>query len=182
MIYLQLFWTFMKVGLFAFGGAYGAIPLIQDAVLRNQWMDSEMFSNMLAISESTPGPIMVNAATYVGSMQAGFFGAFCATFGVVFPAFWIIILISACMNKVIKAKAVQAVLKGIKPCVIGLILATGLYMLYVGIGIESGLDIRAIFIFGFLLAIIFIYGKIRKKEVSSIYLIVISAVIGAVIY
>ena len=70
MIYLRLFLEFLKIGLFSFGGAYAAIPLIQDVVLENGWMDSEMISNMIAISEPTPGPIMVNAATYVGGTQA----------------------------------------------------------------------------------------------------------------
>ena len=72
MIYIKLLIAFLKIGLFSFGGAYGAIPLIRDVVLENQWMDAEMFSNLVALSESTPGPIMVNMATYVGSKQGGF--------------------------------------------------------------------------------------------------------------
>ena len=75
MTYLLLFLEFFKIGMFAFGGAYGAIPLIQESILRNGWMDETMFANMLAISESTPGPIMVNAATYIGSRCAGVPGA-----------------------------------------------------------------------------------------------------------
>ena len=76
MIYLNLFVGFLKVGIFAFGGAYGAIPLIREVVLSYGWLDDEMLTYMIAVSESTPGPIMVNLATYVGSSQAGFFGAF----------------------------------------------------------------------------------------------------------
>ena len=75
MIYLDLFLGFLKVGCFAFGGAYGAIPLIRDVVMSYGWLSDEMLTYMIAVSESTPGPIMVNLATYVGSSQAGFLGA-----------------------------------------------------------------------------------------------------------
>lgn len=74
MIYLDLFLGFLRVGCFAFGGAYGAIPLIRDTVLSYGWLDDEALAYMIAVSESTPGPIMVNLATYVGSNQAGFWG------------------------------------------------------------------------------------------------------------
>ena len=75
MIYLELFIGFLKVGLFAFGGAYGAIPLIRDVVLSYGWIDDEMLTYMIAVSESTPGPIMINLATYVGSSRGGLAGA-----------------------------------------------------------------------------------------------------------
>ena len=93
MIYLDLFLGFLKVGCFTFGGAYGAIPLIRDVVLSYGWLGDEELTYMIAISESTPGPIMVNLATYVGSSQGGFFGALLATLAVVLPAFFIIILV-----------------------------------------------------------------------------------------
>ena len=87
MIYIELFLGFLKVGCFAFGGAYGAIPLIRDVVLTYGWIDEEMLTYMIAVSESTPGPIMVNLATYIGSNQAGFLGAVIATLAVVTPSF-----------------------------------------------------------------------------------------------
>ena len=68
---MELFWAFLKIGAFAFGGAYGAIPLIRDTVLSHGWMDAQMFANLTAVAESTPGPIMVNLATYVGAAKAG---------------------------------------------------------------------------------------------------------------
>lgn len=79
MIYLDLLIGFLEVGLFSFGGAYAAIPLIRDVVISHGWMDDEMLSYMIAVSESTPGPIMVNLATYVGSNKGGLLGAFIAT-------------------------------------------------------------------------------------------------------
>lgn len=98
MIYLELFLGFLKVGCFAFGGAYGAIPLIRDVVMSYGWLSDEMLTYMIAVSESTPGPIMVNLATYVGSNQAGFLGAFVATLAVVLPSFLIILLVTALLK------------------------------------------------------------------------------------
>ena len=95
MIYLKLFWDFFRVSCFTFGGAYGAIPLIRDMVLGNGWLTDERLTYMIAVSESTPGPIMVNMATYIGSDQAGFWGSVVATVGVVLPAYLVILLIVA---------------------------------------------------------------------------------------
>ena len=106
MIWLELFWGFLKVGLFAFGGAYGAIPLIRDVVLSYGWISDETLTYMIAVSESTPGPIMVNLATYVGSSQAGLAGAILATTAVVLPSFFIILLLMAALKTAIRNKYV----------------------------------------------------------------------------
>ena len=95
MIYLELLIGFLKVGLFSFGGAYAAIPLIREVVLSYGWVSEEMLTDMIAVSESTPGPIMVNLATYVGTSQAGIPGAIIATLASILPAFVIILLIAA---------------------------------------------------------------------------------------
>ena len=128
MIYLDLFLGFLKVGCFAFGGAYGAIPLIRDVVMSYGWLNEEMLTYMIAVSESTPGPIMVNLATYIGSSQAGFLGSVMATLAVVLPSFLIILLVTVLLKTALKNPYVQAVLRGLKPCVIGIVLATGVYM------------------------------------------------------
>lgn len=94
MIYLELFIAFLEVGLFSFGGGYVSIPLIREIVLTYGWMDDEMITHMIAVSESTPGPLMVNMATYVGSTQGGILGALIATLAVVLPAFLIIIFVN----------------------------------------------------------------------------------------
>ena len=91
MIYFDLILGFLKVGCFAFGGAYGAIPLIRDVVLNYGWLTDEELTYMIAVSESTPGPIMVNLATYIGSTQAGLPGGILATLAVVLPSFLIIL-------------------------------------------------------------------------------------------
>ena len=185
MIYLDLLIGFLKVGLFAFGGAYGAIPLIRDVVLAYGWLDDEMLTYMIAVSESTPGPIMVNLATYVGSSQAGFPGALIATAAVVLPSFIIILLIMALLKKLLKNPDVQAILRGMKPCIIGIILATGLYMILhncVDSSIQFSLNTTAIIMTVVLSAVYFGSGKILKKGISPIGLIGISAVAGIIIY
>ena len=113
MIYLELFLGFLKVSCFAFGGAYGAIPLIRDQVLAYGWLSDEALTYMIAVSESTPGPIIVNLATYIGSTKAGFPGAVIATLAVVLPSFFVILLITALLKNAVKNKYVQAVLRGL---------------------------------------------------------------------
>ena len=119
---MELFWAFLKIGAFAFGGAYGAIPLIRDTVLSHGWMDAQMFANLTAVAESTPGPIAVNAATYVGYRVAGFWGSLCATLGVVSPSFVIIALLSLVLRQFESLKAVQYAFMGIRAAVLALIL------------------------------------------------------------
>ncbi len=178
---LLLFWEFFKIGLFTFGGAYGAIPLIHECVISNGWMNEGMFSNMLAISESTPGPIMVNSATYIGCDQAGILGGVVATFGVVLPSFIVIILISAFLKKYMTHKAVSSVLDGIKPCLAGVILATGLHtaivtLFYFGESVSA--DIPMLIIFAILIGASVLSYVIRKKKLSPILLICIAAGLG----
>lgn len=185
MIYLDLFLGFLKVGCFAFGGAYGAIPLIRDVVMSYGWLSDEMLTYMIAVSESTPGPIMVNLATYVGSNQAGFWGAVIATTALVLPSFLIILLITALLKTALKNKYVQAVLRGLKPCVIGIVLATGLYMIVQNcLSAGKGMNIDVVsLVITFVLAVIMIaYKHISKKKMSPIMLIVLSAITGMIVY
>lgn len=185
MIYLDLFLGFLKVGCFAFGGAYGAIPLIRDVVMSYGWLSDEMLTYMIAVSESTPGPIMVNLATYIGSSQAGFLGAVIATLAVVLPSFLIILLVTALLKTALKNKYVQAVLRGLKPCVIGIVLATGIYMVLGNcFGTVSAIKVslQAIIITALLVASMFGYKHFAKKKLSPILLIIISAVTGIVVY
>lgn len=104
---MELFWAFLKIGAFAFGGAYGAIPLIRDTVLSHGWMDAQMFANLTAVAESTPGPIMVNLATYVGLWKPVCPGALVATLGVVLPSFVLILLVSAAFRSLLGYPAVR---------------------------------------------------------------------------
>ena len=184
MILPDLFIGFLKVGCFAFGGAYGAISLIRDVVLSYGWLDDEMITYMIAVSESTPGPIMINLATYVGSSQAGILGSLVATLAVVLPSIIIILLATALLKTVLKNPYVQAVLRGLKPCVIGIILATGVFMIIRnGIAVQDGaLVIRPLVLTLVLGAAYFGSRKIRKGGISPILLIFLSAVAGIAAY
>lgn len=185
MIYLELFLGFLKVGLFSFGGAYGAIPLIRDVVISNGWLDDEMLAYMIAVSESTPGPIMVNLATYIGSSQAGFPGSVTASLAVILPAFIIILLIMALLKAVLKNPYVQTVLQGLKPCMAGIILATGVFMILKNCvdPLESMLpDTQAVLLTGCLAVIYFGSKKVIKTGISPVMLIVFSALAGMAVY
>ena len=181
MIYLDLFLGFLKVGCFSFGGAYGAIPLIRDVVLSNGWLNDEAVTYMVAVSESTPGPIMVNMATYVGSSQAGLLGSLVATTAVVLPSFLITLLVTVLLSSALKNRYVKAVLQGLKPCVIGIILATGLYMILQNC-IHTDSSFSSLFLTGVLSFIMFGTKPILKKKISPITLIAISAFLGIIVY
>ena len=185
MIYLELMFAFLQVGCFSFGGAYAAIPLIRDVVLSYGWLNDETLTYMIAVSESTPGPIMVNLATYVGSSQAGILGAALATTAVVFPSFVIILLVSAALNRVVKNPYVQAVLRGLKPCIAGIILATGLFMTIkncLPVGEGSQLDLRGLVLTVILAVVMFVVKTKDKKRISPIGLIILAAVLGMIVY
>lgn len=185
MIYLDLFAGFLKVGCFAFGGAYGAIPLIRDVVLSYGWLNDDMLTYMIAVSESTPGPIMVNLATYVGSSQGGFLGTVTATAAVVLPSFLIILLVTALLHHLLENRYIQRLLRGMKPCVTGIVLATGLYMTFqhcLGQGKQPQQVFQALFvIFGLVLGKMG-YQRVTKKKLSPIGLILASAVLGIIVY
>ena len=188
MIYLELFLTFLQIGAVSFGGGYGMISLIREKVLMHGWLTEEELLNMIAVAESTPGPIAVNMATFVGSAQGGMFGAFLSTLGVVLPSFIIILLITALIRNFLKYKGVQAFLGGIRPCVVGLILATALMMFsgmlldFKHFGNTITPDVKGLVIFAVIVAVAIIFKKIRKKPLSPIILILVSAGLGMVIY
>lgn len=188
MIYLKLFLTFFEIGIFTFGGGYAMISLIRDKALALGWLTEEELMNMIAVSESTPGPIAVNMATFVGSTQGGVIGSLVATIGVVLPSFIIILLICSVIRNFLKYKGVQAFLRGVRPCVIALILATAITMalgtLLKFTTLTGGIspDVRGIIILAILISVAFIFKKIKKKKPSPILMILISAGLGMLIY
>ena len=185
MMYLDLLLGFLKVGCFSFGGAYAAIPLIRDVVLSYGWIDEEMLTYMIAVSESTPGPIMVNLATYVGAVKAGIPGAAIATLSVVFPAFIVTVLITSLLARATENRYVQALLGAVKPCIIGIILFTGLRMTVKSmLADHSGLslDFTAAAITAGLAIVYFGARKLRKGGISPILLILLAAVTGIAVY
>ena len=182
MIYLDLFLGFLRVGCFAFGGAYSAIPLIRDVVFSYGWLGDEALTAMIAVAESTPGPIMVNLATYVGSSQAGLGGAVLATLAVVLPSFIVILLAAAAIGAYFRKPAAQAVLRGVKPCIIGVILATGATMTVKSFCSSAGaFDGKALLIAVVLAALAFTSPPKLRKKLSPIALILIAAVLGVIL-
>lgn len=182
MIYLDLILGFLRVGLFTFGGGYAAIPLIRDVALSYGWLTEEQLAYMIAVSESTPGPIMVNLATYVGSSQGGMLGAAISNVAVVTPSFCIILLILVVLKNMLKNPWVQAMLGGMQPCVVGIILATGVQMTLKGCMPEGVVDFRAVIIGVIMAALVVVGKKVLKKKLSAIQLIMVSAVLGIVFY
>ena len=122
MIFLQLFWEFFKTGLFAVGGGMATVPFLFDISSRTGWFTASELVNMIAISESTPGPIGVNMATYVGFETAGILGGLVATFGLVLPSIIIIVIISCLLSRFSENPIVKTVFKYLRPAVIGLLL------------------------------------------------------------
>ena len=187
-VLLRLFLTFAKIGLFTFGGGYAMIPLIRDECLANEWLTEEELLNFIAVSESTPGPVAVNMATFVGSSQAGILGSLCATVGVILPSFIIILLIVAVLKNVLKYAGVRATLSGVRPVVVGLILGTAAVMFLrqlFGIsafGSAVSFDWRAVVIFALLTLVTVLYTRLRKRKISPIFLILFAGVAGVIFY
>ena len=186
MICLTLFWNFLMIGTLSFGGGYGMISLVREAVLGHGWLTESEFLSFIAVSESTPGPLAVNMATFIGSSQAGLPGALVATLGVVLPSFVIILLVAAALQNLLRYAGVQAVLDGVRPCVVAMILATAVTM---GLSTLGGYaagrfapDGRAIAVFVLLGLVHFGYKKIRQKAPSPIGMILLSAVLGIVFW
>lgn len=188
MIYLKLFLTFFEIGAVSFGGGYGMVSLIREKVLFNGWLTETGFLDIIAVSESTPGPLAVNMATFVGSSQAGFFGSVCATLGVVLPSFIIILLIAAALKGLMKYAGVQAFLSGVRPCVVALISATA-----ITIGLSSFFSIKTVHdapkvdfgslaVFAVIAVFALVFKKIKKKLPSPIFMIVLSAFLGIFVF
>ncbi len=130
MIYLQLIWSFFQIGLFSFGGGYAALPLIQQQVTAvHTWLTLQEFTDVLTISQMTPGPIAINAASFVGTRVAGIPGALAATFGTVLPAIFIILALAWFYYRYHSLKVMQGALSGLRPAVVALIGSAGISIL-----------------------------------------------------
>lgn len=185
----DLFFTFFKIGLFTFGGGYAMISLVSEQTVSKGWLTEAELLNMIAVAESTPGPIAVNMATFVGSTQAGILGSAMATLGVVLPSFIIILLISAVIKNFLKYEGVKAFLLGVRPCVVALILGTAITIGFstllgfknINVG-KINPDYIGIVIFAVVAAAAALLKKLLGKKPSPIVLILISALLGMVLY
>lgn len=178
MVLLDLFLVFFKIGLFGFGGGYAILTMIQKELIAFGWITIEEFANIAAISQMTPGPIAVNAATYVGYRVAGFWGSALATFGVSLPSFFLVILVAHFIMKFKESRLIDACMKGIRPVTVAFIASAAIFFVY-----ESFVDITmplminpapfAIFVLAFLASLIF--------KMDTILIILLSAVMGLII-
>ena len=174
---LKLFLTMFKIGLFTFGGGYAMIALLENEfVEKKQFLTKEEFLNMLAIAESTPGPIAINSATYIGYKTAGVMGSAFATLGVCLPSFIIIYIISLFFDAFLKLKFVQYAFLGIRACVVYLIASAGFKLLK---GLKSGVLPKIIFISVFILMTAF---SIFAIKFSTVFYILISGTLALIIY
>lgn len=183
-ILLQLFWSFIQIGLFSFGGGYAAMPLIQEqAVTIHGWLTLTEFTDIVTISEMTPGPIAINAATFVGTRVAGLAGALVATFGCVLPSLVIALTLAWVYTHYKKLAPLQGVLAGLRPAVVAIIASSGLTILCLAFfgakaipAALSQVDFVAVALFA---AALF---ALRKWKASPIIVILISGALGLIAY
>ena len=182
MIYWLLFWEFLKTGLFAIGGGLATIPFLMDISARHpEWYSMEDLSNMIAVSESTPGPIGINMATYVGFTTAGVLGSILATIGIVLPSLVIIMIIAGFLSKFRENKLVKNTFYSLRPAVIGMLgvsLASMIIPLFFDFSAVAFLDtvnLKAIALFAVLL-----FGILKFKKHPIVY-IAIGAIVGIIL-
>ena len=196
MVYLDLFLSFLKIGLFTIGGGYAMIPLISDTAIGKGWITEDLLIDFIAIAESTPGPFAVNIATYTGTVVGeayggfgyGVLGALCATFGVVAPSVIIIVLVVKLFSRFMTKPSVQEVFTGVRSSVAGLLLSVfATLFITVILGLSSvwdksevGFDYIGFIIF----AVMMVAGnvKIKGKKLHPIAIVLMSALMGVLMY
>ena len=176
MIYLQLFWEFFKTGLFALGGGMATVPFLFDISAKTGWFTASELANMIAISESTPGPIGVNMATYVGFRTAGVFGGIVATIGLATPSFIIILIVATLLTRFRNNPIVDTVFKYLRPAVIGLIMfALWQLVPLTFLGADRNILILPVIAFAVLL-----FCLLKFKKIHPIVWIGVGAVFGII--
>ena len=172
-MFLKLFWSFFKIGLFGFGGGYGMISMIQfDVVDKNGWMTNSEFADILALSQMTPGPISINCATYIGYNQGGIIGAIFTTFALCLPTILLMAIVITWLFKNKENHYVKVLLSSLNPIVVGLIFSAGVLMMNKEnfVGFESVIVCAIVFVATFFF------------KVNPIYLIIMSGIFGYFYY
>lgn len=184
MIYVRLFLVFFKIGLFSVGGGLATLPFLQQLVTKYGWITSDELVNMIAISESTPGPIGVNAASFIGNETAGILGGIVATLGLITPSIIIILIVAHYFGKISEKHIVKSAFYGIRPAVAGLIGAAGFEVAKITLfNIDKTFKFKNLLDFfdikGIMLFIVMLY-LIKKYNKHPIFYIVGAAIIGVV--
>ena len=182
MIYLQLFYTFFKIGLFGFGGGYAMLSMIQgEVVTRYNWVSSQGFTDIVAISQMTPGPIGINAATYVGFTSTGsIWGSVIATFAVVLPSFILMLTISKFFLKYQKHPAVESVFSGLRPAVVGLLASAALVLMNTE-NFGSPTKDTYTFVISVIIFLVAFIGT-KKYKANPILMIIACGIAGLILY
>jgi len=184
MIYLELFWSFFQIGLFSFGGGYAALPLIQNQVVEiNHWLTLTEFTDLITISQMTPGPIAINSSTFVGTRIAGFGGAIVSTIGCILPSCIIVLALAYFYYKYRNLSMVNGILGGLRPAVVALIASAGLTILIVAFYGNNVItlnisDINFVAVGLFALSLI----VLRRFKPNPIYVMIGSGIIGMSVY
>lgn len=167
-----LFWSFLKIGAFSFGGGYAMITLIEREIVQNRaWLTSQEFVDIIGISQMTPGPVSINSATFVGHKIGGVLGSLCATLGVITVSFTLVFIVSHYLVKFKESKIVKSALLGMRPILIGLIISA---VLSLSKGVYS--DIKSVII------VFITLGLLLRDKIHPIVVIIISAVMGLIFY
>lgn len=174
MIYWQLLFVYLKIGIFGFGGGYAMLSLIQyEVVEKHHWLTSQEFTDIVAISQMTPGPIGINSATYIGYTATGnILGSVIATFAVCLPSFLLVLIISYFFNKFKNNKYVEAAFVGLRPMTVGLIGAASLLLM----NQENFIDWKSLFIFASA------FGLSWKYKTHPILIICLAGIAGLIVY
>ena len=182
MIYLQLFYTFFKIGLFGFGGGYAMLSMIQgEVVTRYNWVSSQEFTDIVAISQMTPGPIGINAATYVGFTSTGsIWGSVIATFAVVLPSFILMLTISKFFLKYQKHPAVESVFSGLRPAVVVLLASAALVLMNTE-NFGSPTKDTYTFVISVIIFLVAFIGT-KKYKANPILMIIACGIAGLILY
>lgn len=171
MIYFQLFVSFLYIGVFTIGGGYASLPLIEEQIVNNKgWLTISEFTDLITISQITPGPIAINAATFVGTKVAGFPGAVCATLGFMLPPFIIVSIFYYFYKKYRKMSLMQGMMSGLRPAVVGLIAAAGLSILVTALWGEAAVTLTTINVLSLVLTTL-AFAALRKFKVDQIVII-----------
>ncbi len=184
MIYLQLFWSFLQIGLFSIGGGYAAMPLIQSQVVElHPWLTMTQFTDIMTIAEMTPGPIAINSATFVGIQVAGLPGALVATVGCVFPSCVIVLILAYVYYRFRGLTMVQGVLSGLRPAVVAMIASAGISIIITAFFSQGQIslntsDVNFISVFIFAAALF----VLRKWKLNPIWVMAGSGVLGVLLY
>ena len=181
MILVELFLSFLKVGLFSFGGGMASLPLIQsEVVTTHQWISLTTFTDLITIAEMTPGPIAINAATFVGIQIAGVLGAVVATLGCILPSCLIVSLLAWIYFKFQNLDLIQGVLTGLRPAIVALIASAGVSILVLSVlgDVDKDVSINFISLFLFIGAFYFL----RLKKPNPMLVMILCGCIGGVLY